>query len=310
MSSNVSNSTKLDSDTRLQVALNLLAMLTRAPSRCLNCNDATQQLNISPQQLTEVVNLLELVANETTGSRIAISIDQSQVFLEGNAGNFEPLRFSADEALAIYQIVDHFQLNPSTRERIHQALNPVVSGEFAAQTDGDPLFGGFYQVLVEAMGIGARLRMSYQSTEDSEAQTRLIDPGFITVAGDAAFLIAWNIEKDAQRTYRLDRMVSVELTDESVEHHNFEQQSVAESLQAAENQVIVRFNTGELFEHCDWAGLNCEQAVTHDDNSVSAPLACASKLWLFDQIFSAGGTIQIDNPQVMRHEFIEYVQGI
>lgn len=300
----------LDSDNRTLAALQLLAALTVAPENHLSRSDAIRELGVSDGQLDETIELLQAVSDDRTGARIALVYDGDDIFLQGDAGLLDPLRFTGDEALALTQVLDRFRFSPHVRERIHEALDPRIEQADRNLLEGDPLFGGFYPVLSEALTIGARVEISYRSYEDDKPHARMVDPGFITVEGDAAHLAAWDIAKDAQRTYRLDRIAGVSLTDDSVERHPFERTTLADSLRKTGLRVTVRFASNTLLEQTSWQGLDREHARMGEDGTVLVPLSCTSKPWLFDQLLASGGELVLEEPTELRAELLAYAQTV
>ncbi|MFR3450977.1 MAG: WYL domain-containing protein [Collinsella sp.] len=140
------------------------------------------------------------------------------------------------------------------------------------------------------------LAISYRASDECSPSTRLVDPKFIEVSGDAAYLVAWNVEKDAQRSYRLDRIANAELTDDSVERHDFSPYSAAESLRAHGADATLRFvNSGELASR-DWEGIRRGTADEQEDGSVLVHISYHVRAWLFSQIAAAAGAIVIEEP--------------
>lgn len=175
---------------------------------------------------------------------------------------------------------------------------------------GDRLLGGFYPVISEAIAIGARLAISYRAGNECSPSARLVDPKFIEVSGDAAYLVAWNVEKDAQRSYRLDRIANAELTDDSVERHDFSPYSAAESLRAHGADATLRFvNSGELASR-DWEGIRRGTADEQEDGSVLVHISYTSVPWLFSQIAAAAGAIVIEEPKSLKNDFRTWAKSL
>ena len=170
------------------------------------------------------------------------------------------MRLTPAESLALRRVLTTCDIGDDVRGRVEAALCADPEADFETTTvdktmGGDRLLGGFYPVISEAIAIGARLAISYRAGDECSPSTRLVDPKFIEVSGDAAYLVAWNVEKDAQRSYRLDRIANAELTDDSVERHDFSPYSAAESLRAHGADATLRFvNSGELASR-DWEGI-------------------------------------------------------
>lgn len=310
MARNVAKPGGLDSDRRVSVALSLLGALDASPDARIDADAFARGLSLSDTQLDEIIELLQLVSDENTGARVAIRREENLIALDGNAGRFGVVRFTSDEVLAIMQVLDRFHIDENVRRRVQIALAPTVQQADQDLLAGDPLFGGFYQDLCEAMVIGARMKIEYQPIGEERASERIIDPGFITVSGDAAYLIAWNIAKDEQRWYRLDRISHVSITEDSVVNHPFERESVEESLKAAGETVEIGFWSSEFFDRCDWSGLDRLTAWVDEGSTIHAMVSYVSKPWLFDQVLAAGGLLEILGPETLRKEFVDYARNI
>lgn len=288
--------------------LNLLAALSSAPSHSVDARGFQRQCNLNECDVENTVALLQTLADERSGARIAISMDNGVITLLGNAGSLAPLRLTNQESLALRQVLARCKLEEDVRARIDAALGPTTTCDDAHLLSGDALLGGFYPTIAEAMSIGARLRMSYRSLSDATSREREVDPGHIEVAGDAAYLIAWDIEQDAQRSYRLDRIVSIEITDDSVVEHPFRRFSPAESLRLHGKVSRVSWRSENAFNLCDWAGIDAATVEHLDDGRVEAMVSYTSEPWFFDQILGGGGDILIIDPPEARASFLSYAE--
>ena len=107
---------------------------------------------------------------------------------------------------------------------------------------------------------------------------------------------AWDVSKNLQRSYRLDRIDGCELTDDSVVAHHFTRFSAADSLREHGQSAVLIWENEQLFHSCTWAGVDRESARVLDDGRVEATVSYASEPWLFDQVLAAGGRILIAAP--------------
>ncbi len=71
-------------------------------------------------------------------------------------------------------------------------------------------------VLTRAMADGRPVRLVYAGASRDEVTERVVEPTDIVRHGGRSYLAAWCREAGAQRTFRLDRMRSVEMLDESL----------------------------------------------------------------------------------------------
>ncbi len=306
MARNASLPHNLDTDGRLDAAIALLVALTSSSTSSIDVEQFAHEQALTSENVEEVLELLQMVSDDATGARIALVRDGARVSLVGDAGRLGPVRFTCDEAMAVMQVLDRFQINDETRTHIRAALDPAMSAGQPQLLAGDPLFGGFYQLIYEAMAIGGRLRVVYQSLGENAPRERLIDPGYFMVAGDAAYLVAWDVTKDEQRSYRLDRMVEAELTEDSVEVHDFVREDLASSLGSDGREALLKFSSAQTFDRCAWEGLRRADAVEQADGSVVARVNYTSATWLFDQVLAAGGEIEILEPVELRSELVAH----
>ena len=308
MTRNAAKPGGLDSDRRVSIALSLLGALDAAPDARIDARTFAHDLSLSDQQLNEIIQLLQFVEDGITGARVAIRREGNQIILDGDAGRFGTIRFTSDESLALMQVLDRFHIDDEVKGRIQTALAPSTWQTDQNLLAGDALFGGFYQDLCEAITDGVRLEIDYQPIDADTPSTRKVDPGYITVSGDAAYLVAWNVEKDEQRSYRLDRISRVFTTEDSVEKHPFECASVEEGLRAAGATADLAFLRQDLFDRCDWGGLNRSDTWIDEHGRIRAQVSYVSKSWLFDQVLAAGGSLKIITPAELRRELIEYAR--
>ncbi len=129
-------------------------------------------------------------------------------------------RSGQPESLALRRVLTTCNIGDDVRGRVEAALcaGPEAYNETTVDKTlgGDRLLGGFYPVISVASALGARLANSSRAGDECSPSTRLVDPRFIEVSGDAAYLVAWNVVKDAKRSYGLYRISNAELTDDSV----------------------------------------------------------------------------------------------
>ena len=88
--------------------------------------------------------------------------------------------------------------------------------------------------------------------DDARPRERLVDPLRITANGDQTYLIAWDITVDEQRTYRMDKIEGLALTEDSVVPHAPDVASLRDSLARTQRsaKLLMPF---DMAEHLDWA---------------------------------------------------------
>lgn len=302
----------LTADSRIEAAIGLLAALANAPGQRLRASAARRALALSEPQLDEIIELLQLLSDSRTGSRPIIVRSGDEIALEGTAAEMDPLRLTAEEAIAVMQVLARCRLDEGVRERVAKALMPGGEpvDDAAAAASGDALFGGFYQKVVEAIQDGIRCLISYRSGSEAQATARTVDPGFIEVSDDGAYLIGWDVRKDGQRRYRLDRIAAVRFTEDSAGRHAFRRTAPAESLRAGGAEALLSFPGRAEAEALGWAGLDLDRGAAQPDGTFTAPVSYATGSWLFDQLLAAAGSIRIIGPEDLRRRFTAYARGL
>ena len=152
-----------------------------------------------------------------------------------------------------------------------------------------------------------RLLMGYRSIDEKEPRVRTIDPYRLVSEESATYLDAWDVEQDAQRKYRLDRISSLEVTEESAIHHPFDRTDIQESLEKSGVRALVRCNKSYL-PLITWSGIT--HTEDQGDETVVLEICLASKSWLFDQVLAAAGNLLILEPQGLRTEFVSYAERL
>ena len=235
-------------------------------------------------------------------------MDEKTISLGGDAARLVPLRLSINDAAVLRYVLASLNIDQSTRLRIQAALDDPSQLQTQMISLAEPArYGSFYQKLLEAIEDGVRLRMGYRSIDEKEPRVRTIDPYRLVSEESATYLDAWDVEQDAQRKYRLDRISSLEVTEESAIHHPFDRTDIQESLEKSGVRALVRCNKSYL-PLITWSGIM--RTEDQDDETVVLEICLASKSWLFDQVLAAAGNLLILEPQELRTEFISYAERL
>lgn len=299
---------RLTAEQTVIAGIRLLEALSAAPGQTLSAQDATMRLGIGVDQLAQVVETLSALSDRTSGARAAVELAGDRVILQGDAALIMPRRFSLEESMVLAHVLDVLDLDDDTRRRIRHALGPV-DGRAERPGIAEPArYGSWFSQLSEAIEDGIRCTMSYRSLTDDTARERLVDPLAIQEEHGDAYLVAWDVQKDAERRYRLDRISSLAFTDESVDAHEVGTFDIAESLHRAGASARLRLRAGASSFMLDWAGV--ADIVRNDDGSTEFSLFYSSKPWLFDQVLAMGGDIELLKPAELRGELISYAAAL
>lgn len=308
-------------DERVQGALTLLQALTSAPDQRITTARACALLHCSDAALDGYLELLAMLADRRSGGRAVVEREDGIVAMTGDAAHTRPLRLSSGEAAALSHVLDALDLDPALAERVRIALlAPVTDGsDDTNAAEANPAsalfientrsFGSFYQILAEAIADGVRCRIRYRAQAETNGSERIIDPLAIETSEEGVYLIAWNVEKDAERRYRLDRISAASLTDDSVEPHVRQRGAMRDHLARAGTVVTIEF-TADDPEPTTWTGASAARPSPSNPHRLRLTVPVSTPAWLFDQILAARGAISIIEPSTMRAQFIAYADDL
>ena len=285
---------KLKADQIVAGGIRLLQLLTAAPNQSVSIARACSALGVQTSDLDRIVAIIDM--------------DEKTISLGGDAARLVPLRLSINDAAVLRYVLASLNIDQSTRLRIQAALDDPSQLQTQMISLAEPArYGSFYQKLLEAIEDGVRLRMGYRSIDEKEPRVRTIDPYRLVSEESATYLDAWDVEQDAQRKYRLDRISSLEVTEESAIHHPFDRTDIQESLEKSGVRALLRCNKSYL-PLIAWSGIM--RTEDQGDETVVLEICLASKSWLFDQVLAAAGNLLILEPQELRTEFISYAEHL
>lgn len=294
---------KSSADRQVSQAIELLAMITSAPQGRIERARVMRALGIGPEVLTSLCELIGSLVDEATGVRAVIIEEEDDLVIVGDGATLRPLRLSLEEGLVLSHVLNAAHMDAEARDRIARAILPLGADGEEPEAIGDAAeYGESYPALAEAVRIGIRCRLLYRSADDATATWRLIDPGATVTEQGVPYLIAWDVEADAERRYRLDRVADLAYTDDSVAPHRYSRATAAESIRAGGAEAVIAFSSRALAERASWAGLGPISPAA-DAGRVLAPLSYTSESWLFDQVAAGGGDIEIVEPAALRDRF-------
>ena len=301
-------------DQRTASALKLLELLSSAPGGSMSADAVATALGCSAKEVNRAVDAIDALGDRLSGARAIIYRDGSDIVLKGEASQLRPLRLSTTDAAALSHVLTTLHINDDARERIAEALLPDAMRQAPDRIATTVSYGEWYQSLQEAITDGVRCRITYRAHGDAAPAARIVDPIDIESTSRAAYLIAWNVEKGAFRRYSLERISAVELTDDSVEVHPGEQETLAESLSSA---TLVALRVADTLDDPIWAGIQTapdtqerrdatRNKARDEAGSHLIRVHVASPAWLFDQVLAAGGAIRIVEPRETVQAFRAY----
>lgn len=298
----------LTADRTLTAGIKLLEALSAAADHRLSVTDAAAAAGVDTDDLPAVVDTIDALSDRTSGARAAIECAGGWIHLYGDAALLMPLRLSVEESLIVSHMIDLLDLDPETKRRIREGIMPENDEDTPRGIAETSRYGSWLARLSEAIQDGVRCRLTYRSLADDAARQRTVDPIRIDDEQGRSYLVAWDVERDEERRYRIDRIAGVDYTDDSVSPHEVESRNTAESLRTHGSVARIEAADDETMRRLSWSGIGNIDPL--DDGRCVFTLYYSSKRWLFDHVLATGGNLRIIEPQELRDELRTYAAGL
>jgi proteasome accessory factor C len=198
--------------------------------------EVAQTFGISETTLREDLNVLWMCGLPGLAPGDLIDIDMDAVEGEGvihlsNADYLpRPLRLSADEALALMLGLRTLReiAGPGERDAVDRALKKLgaAAGDLSVADQATVRVTaareGIQARVTDGLQRRKRLDLTYDVASRAETTRRMVDPLRVFVLEGYGYLEAWCYLANALRTFRLDRIAVVEVTDVDVEPRDVE----------------------------------------------------------------------------------------
>ena len=300
----------LSTDDLIRQAICAWGLAAGAPDGRIAKTTLERELDLSEAQLEEIVATLGMLSDSVTGARLIVDIDGDDVVLEGTSGNIPPFRLSDSGSILLENLLKQGRFDAESSRRIVGALSSRSEGSSTDNEIEATEYTGarFFQALCEAREYGMRCRMRYRSLNDGEPRWRLIDPGFFFSENGRSYLAAWDVERDVQRHYRMDRIEDVQTTEDSVEQHPFEHISIQQSLSENGEKAIISIPDASYLERFEWTGVRMDKisAAETSTERMVYEVGYSSEASLFNLILAGGGDIVLLSPADLRERFLAH----
>lgn len=298
---------------RIDNLLTLMGLLSTAPGGRLPLATAADELGITVEEAEGLAYELSTLAVRSSGLRAAVTVEHGTIIYQGADELLPPIRLTADETLVLSHILGALDIDAELQDALSDALLPIGAEETAAAkklVSSTAARGNVYSSLVEAIDLGIRCSILYRkaSGDPMSGKLRTIDPLALSEEKGATYLRAWDVERDAMRTFRLDRIESLSFTDTSVERHGEARENLHDTLSASGVRTRLRFEQASAAESLSWAGIS---RIEHmDDGSAEVEVFVTDPSWLYRNVLAAEGSIEIVSPADMRAGLAAYAQTL
>jgi proteasome accessory factor C len=280
-----------------------------------------ERLKLSPEELTEDVNLLNVV-NFGGGSYVLyaeLQGDEIEIDTEPYSDNFaRPARLLPLEAKALVAAIDllgdHLPEGSlsSARDKIVTALgdDPAHEGlQIAPATYNDPELTG---TINSAIAENRLLELDYYKENEDEFTKRRVEPYALINGREGWYLFAYDYTRDDTRHFRLDRIKRSRMLQDT-----FEPRAEVDPLADLEGWprtgTLPTSRVARVWispERARWERERRRVAEELADGALVVELPFAGVRWLVREILKEAGDAAILEPEDARQALLDEVKGL
>jgi proteasome accessory factor BC len=303
---------------RLVTLAGLLIEAARQAQK-LDVRELCETLQVTEQELRQDIDVLNVV-NFGGGSYVLyaeVQGDQIEVDPEPYGDNFaRPARLLPLEAKALAAAIDligeHLPEGSlaSARQKIVDALgqDPAEEGLQITTAKGDD--SEVARVVSSAITSQRLLRIDYYKENEDEFTERTIEPYKLANGQEGWYIHSYDLEKDAPRSYRLDRIREATVLDDRFDPRPGVEPDVHGWLATGE---VPSSRTARIWvspERARWAREDRRVVEELADGAVVVERTYASHDWLAREILKEGGDAVVLEPEEARRAVLDAAETL
>ncbi|HEV2772593.1 MAG TPA: WYL domain-containing protein [Thermoleophilaceae bacterium] len=306
---------------RLARLMTLTGILVQAAreARKLDVPELCQTLQISAEELREDISVLNIV-NFGGGNYVLyaeVQGDQIEVDPEPYGDSFaRPARLLPLEAKALVAAIDllgeHLPEGSlaSARAKVVTALGEDPAGGGLQMTSARGDDSEIARLVSQAVAERRLLEIDYYKENEDEFVGRRIEPYQLLNGREGWYLHSFDPERDGARSFRLDRIRSAELLDETFEPRPGIEPDVEGWPRTGEVPASRAARVWVAPERARWA--REERAVIEEleDGAVVVELHYAGETWLAREILKEAGDAAVLEPDDARRAVLEAAEAL
>jgi predicted DNA-binding transcriptional regulator YafY len=304
---------------RLVTLAGILIEAARTGSK-LSVREVRDSLQISADELREDIDVLNVV-NFGGGSYVLyaeVAGDTIEVDPEPYGDNFaKPARLLPLEAKALVAAIDLLGDHvpgagslSTAREKIVAALgrDPATDGLQITTASGDD--SDVAHVVSQAIADHRLLELEYYKENEDEFTARHVEPYALLNSKEGWYVHAFDLDRDAPRSFRLDRIRSATVSDDTFEPRDGVRPDVSgwPSTGEVESSNVARVWISP--ERARWERENRRVAADLRDGAVVVELPYASDEYLAREILKEAGDAVVLEPDDARKAVLEAAEAL
>jgi predicted DNA-binding transcriptional regulator YafY len=236
------------------------------------------------------------------------------VYVEGDAVEVyadppsltHPVRLTAEESAALVASLEacgHPDGDPLTAKLLAASAPDVDGLALAVRAAVSGETGDVHAIVTSAVTLHEALRIRYQASGRDSAEERVIEPWALGNDRGAWYVSAWCRTAGAERTFRLDRMLSAQPAGEAFAPPSEARPPVATFARAADlPRATVRFAAGSRgLEERDWPGATFREET---GGAVLAEIPYSDVEWVVRRVVARLGEAEVLAPKEVREAVV------
>jgi proteasome accessory factor C len=217
-----------------------------------------------------------------------------------------PLRLTPREALRLVLTVDAVaEVLADDLPALRSAVDKVRAATGVAEDVADvlePETTRWTGPIREALRAGVRVLLRYQGRGDERPQPREVDPWALHVLRGTWYLQGHDLRAGDRRTFRLDRIADLELTDHAVSHtapDELPPPRYAPGPDDLEAVLLLQPGARWLLDTVD-----ADEIEELPGGAARVRLRTDAPRWLARLALMAAGDVEVESPDTVRHELV------
>lgn len=170
------------------------------------------------------------------------------------------------------------------------------------------------ETITRAIRLNKRLTFYYRGTDDAREQARTVDPIELRLVRDQLYLVAWDVERDAPRTFKPMRMTrAVSTPDPAAKHRVDVEALLAGSVRVWDGEVcevVVRLDKSKARFVNEWKLHHQQRVEPQQDGSVYVTANVAGLVEVLRWVLSWGRGARVIAPAELREMVVSEIDAM
>ena len=294
----------------LGLCFRIIEAVSTSLDRCIATSDLLAQLDIDETELDELIAVINMSNDGHNIARPQLENEGDYVAAyDREVVQIDAIRLSTITSALLNDLLEHEGFQEDERRGVADAVDVrgATTESQIFQQDGPQ--GRFHAPIARAIERGRRCRVYYRSDSDQQPAWRVVDPfpspeSIEPRENGQCYLTAWDVAKDEERHYRLDKILDFEMLDEPAQEHGFGRDSSARVPKGTLRYATIRLARPDRRSTIAWK--HSEQLEVPSGSTPRYRVGYYTESWLFSQVLAAGGDIEIIEPADVRQRFVEF----